>query len=248
MGYKKILIEEKEKQEILSKYYSDNNLVTEQFDKTTGTYTTMYDNTLKKVTNAKDIVIPKGTKVWHNFKGNDTKINLGNTGVYYDCAFAGYENIFTNTKTLGNLKNDNLAKAVRSYFCDGKKVKTWGQITGVKKEVEKQIDKVINKPIKLPDLTYKNFCNLPGDKVWVYAKLDDGTWYASKNKVDWFKLELPKYQKAIDLLTKDAKCFGLEEIPVLKVKELEQIVPEPTNTVQKNVAPDQDNEERPMTA
>ena len=62
MGYKKILIEEKEKQEILSKYYSDNNLVTEQFDKTTGTYTTMYDNTLKKVTNAKDIVIPKVQK------------------------------------------------------------------------------------------------------------------------------------------------------------------------------------------
>ena len=100
-------------------------------------------------------------------------------------------------------------------------------------------------------LTYKNYCELPGDKNWVYAKLDDGTWFASKvtNKVDWYKLELPKFQKAVDLLNKDARCRGLEEIPVLKVKQAEQITN--NNTQQdiigkSNIAPDQDNEERPV--
>ena len=109
----------------------------------------------------------------------------------------------------------------------------------VKKEVEKEVKKVVNKTIKLPD---KNYCSLAGDETWSYAKLDDGTWYASKNKVDWFKLDLLKYQKAVDLLNKDAKCLGVTEIPASNAKEPNQIKPSQTN-----IAPDQDNEERPLT-
>lgn len=120
-----------------------------------------------------------------------------------------------------------------------------------KKQDNKPKIDYIPKVVKLPDLTYKNYCELPGDKNWVYAKLDDGTWFASKvaNKVDWYKLELPKFQKAVDLLNKDARCRGLEEIPVLKVKQAQQIT---NNNTQKDIisksnkAPDQDNEERPV--
>lgn len=121
---RRIIISEDEKKDILSKYYANDNLVVEQFDKTTAVYTTMNNNTLKNVTAPKDILIPKGTKVWHNFKGGGTKINLGNTGVFYDCTFAGYDYIFTDSKTLGNLRHENLSKVIRGYFCDGKKMKT----------------------------------------------------------------------------------------------------------------------------
>lgn len=63
----------------------------------------------------------------------------------------------------------------------------------------------------------------------------------TKNKVDWYKLELPKYQKAVDLLTKDAKCLGMVEISVEKVKELEQIKP------QQNVSQQQPGENKSGT-
>lgn len=232
---RRIIISEGEKKDILLKYYANDNLVVEQFDKTTAVYTTMNDNTLKKVTAPKDILIPKGTKVWHDFKGGGVRINLGNTGVFYDCTQAGYDYIFTDSDTLGNLRHENLSKVIRGYFCDGKKMKTWQQVTGT----EKKTGNTVNKSVKLPNLTYKNFCELPGDKNWVYAKLDDGTWYTSKvtSKVDWFKLELPKYQKAVDLLNNNSRCSGLEEIPVLAVKQAEKINQTATDNNQTNLNP-----------
>lgn len=49
-----------------------------------------------------------------------------------------------------------------------------------KKQDNKPKIDYIPKIVKLPDLTSNNFCNLPGDKIWSYAKLDDGTWYADE--------------------------------------------------------------------
>ena len=80
--------------------------------------------------------------------------------------------------------------------------------------------------IKLPNLTSKNFCSLPKDKIWKYAKMDDGTWYASKDQINWFQLTLPKYQKAIDILSKDASCEGLEpveKLELLKINDLDSL-------------------------
>lgn len=122
---------------------------------------------------------------------------------------------------------------INRLFCDGNKLKTTEDLN--KKEIKSklpdssksEVPKVVNKPVKLPNLTNENFCNLPSDVTWSYAKLDDGTWYASKNKTDWFKLELPKYQKAVDILNKDAKCSKLEEVPVMSVKKAEEITPQP---------------------
>ena len=206
MTYKRILIEEKEKQEILSKY----GIISEQFDKTKGFYKTTKQQILKRRSGEsyvpKSFTIPAQTTVWPDLKNgkiiigqainDDNKTKVFNklilgcdaTEVIYDTRQYGYGSPFIDF--------------IKKVFCVGQKLKTWEEITGVKKKIENQVDKVVNKPIKLPDLTYKNFCELPGDKNWVYAKLDDGTWYASKNKVDWFKLDLPKYQKAIDLLNK----------------------------------------------
>jgi hypothetical protein len=251
MTYKRILIEEKEKQEILSRY----GVISEQLDKTKGFYKTTRQQILKRRSSGeyvpKSFTIPAQTTIWPDLKNgkiiigqatnddNNTKVfnklilGCDATEVIYDEKQYGYGSPFIDF--------------IKKVFCVGQKLKTWEEITGVKKEVEKEVKKVVNKTIKLPDLTNKNYCSLAGDETWSYAKLDDGTWYASKNKVDWFKLDLPKYQKAIDLLNKDARCVGLEMIPVLKVKGLQPITPELTNTVQTNVAPDQDNEERPLT-
>jgi membrane peptidoglycan carboxypeptidase len=210
MNIQRILISEQEKKSILGLYGVDKDLVNEQFNPTDGTYIIQKNQTLLNVTNnGKNIVIPEGTKVWHNFNGSDAKINLGNTGVYYDCSFVGYENIFTYEKTSGNVKNDSLSKVIRSTFCNGKTAKTWEEITG------KKVHNINQKPkkIKLPNLTEKNFCNLPGDIKWDYAKIDDGTWYTRrKGQEEWIKLETPKFQGAINLLEKDSKCGNLEKI------------------------------------
>lgn len=229
---RRIIISEDEKKDILSKYYSNNNLVVEQFDKTTAVYTTMNDNTLKKVTAPKEILIPKGTKVWHNFKGGDTKINLGNTGVYYDCAFAGYDYIFLSSN--GNLKHDNLAKVIRNYFCDGKKMKTWQQVTGTEKKTSSYVD--------CGEGPYKKGCKDPNA---AYRKPDpNGIIYklqgclGIQNPDSFFgtnteKLLLDKTTKTS--ITKDEidrLCSGGGEIG--------------KQPSQSNIAPDIDNEERPQ--
>ena len=85
--------------------------------------------------------------------------------------------------------------------------------------------------VKLPNLTNKNFCSLPKDKIWKYAKMDDGTWYASRDQINWFQLTLPKYKKAIDILSKDASCSGLEPAASLSTK--------PSTAVTTQVATDQ---------
>jgi hypothetical protein len=229
MNIRRILISEQEKQSILGLYGVDKDLVNEQFNPTDGTYIVQNNQTLVSVTNnGKNIVIPKGTKAWHDFNGGDTKINLGNTGVYYDCSFGGYENIFTYKETLGNVKNDSLGKVIRTTFCNGKKMKTWGEITG------KTPPNVVNKPkkIKLPNLTEKNFCNLPGDTNWDYAKIDDGTWYTRrKGQEDWIKLETLKFQGAINLLEKDSKCGSLEKIPQTEIIPIDKLPTKPIERI-----------------
>jgi hypothetical protein len=133
----KIRITEEEKQNIIGlhsvNYLKKKQVVSEQFDANTGRYVTQYPQKLTGVQNSiigKVVDVPKGTPVWHDYdKQNDNKIYLGNLGVYYDCSFNGYEYIFTDIKTLGNWKNESLSKQIRFYFCDGKKIKTWEQLT-----------------------------------------------------------------------------------------------------------------------
>ena len=208
MNIKRILISEQEKKSILGLYNDDKTLVNEQFNSTDGTYTVQNNQTLLNVVNdGKNEIIPKGTKAWHNFNGSDSKIYLGNTGVYYDCSSINNENIFNTEKTSGTVKNDPLSKVIRTTFCNGKKMKTWEEITG------KKTSEVINKSktIKLK-LSNEERCVLPNDKKWSYAKQKD-RWFASKNNDDWF--DITNNKKAVNILT--TKCQSIKEFLSFKL-------------------------------
>jgi hypothetical protein len=212
MNIRKILISEQEKKSILGLYNDSKVLVNEQFNSTDGTYTVQNDQILLNVVNdGKNVIVPKGTKAWHNFNSSDSKIYLGNTGVYYDCSFDGYENIFNVEDTYGTVKNDPLSKVIRSTFCNGKKIKTWEEITG------KKTSEVINKSktkcefVKIVP-TDEQLCYLSGDTKYVYAK-KDGEYYTSRitDKKKWCKLSLPKWKTAVDKLNASG-CKSIKEI------------------------------------
>ena len=247
MNIRRILISEQDKKSILGLYGVDTTLVNEQFNPTDGTYTTQFDQVLNSVTNnGISVKIPKGTKVYHDFNGTSTKVILGNTGVYYDCAFTGYENIFTVSKTLGTVKNDSLSKMIRGIFCNGKAMKTWEETTG-KKEQTKDVQKpLIQKKCYTTNFTPtgNQICKLPNDKVWVYAKDGDGKWYTSRQTdvKKWCELVLPQYQVAVDKLI--AGCPTTEPI-VLNVKPIEQVQ---TKTPELQVTPKQQVQQNLNTA
>jgi hypothetical protein len=90
--------------------------------------------------------------------------------------------------------------------------------------------------VKLPNLTNENFCSLPKDKIWKYALMDDGTWYASKDQINWFRLTIPKYQKAIDILRKDASCSVLEPVASLSTKPSTAVTPQVATDQSKTLA------------
>jgi hypothetical protein len=206
MNIKRILISEQEKKSILGLYNDDKTLVNEQFNSTNGTYTVQKNQTLYDVVNSgKNEIILKGTKAWHNFDGSDSKIYLLNKNkewVYYDCSSNDDENIFYTEKTSGTVKNDPLSKVIRTTFCNGKKIKTWEEITG------KKTSEVINKPktIKLK-FTDEEICELPNDKKWHYATQGD-KWYASKNNIDWF--DITNNKKAVNILK--TGCKNLKKV------------------------------------
>jgi hypothetical protein len=235
---KKFIITEEEKKEILGMYITESDIV-EQTLNQDGTYITNYPHKFIPVGDRNDNpkfnpTFKTGTKIWTYFnKPDEDKIYFGSTEYYLQCSFPGYDNIIIYKPGEANLKENSekspLTSAVRKLFCNGKKgKKTWNEALGKKEETN--VNK--SKTIKLPNLTEKNFCNLAGDKVWKYAKDEEGNWYSSKNSTDWFKLELPKYQKAVDLLTKDAKCGTIEEI---KQEEIGKLELKPVQQVQTNV-------------
>lgn len=238
---KKFIITEEEKKRILNMYITESDIV-EQTLSQNGTYTTNYPHKFIPIgdsnTNPKfNPTFKAGTKIWTYFnKPDEDKIYFGSTEYYLQCSFAGYDNIIIYKPGEANLKENSekspLTSTVRKLFCNGKKgKKTWNEVFG-KKEDKQEVKQTTPKTIKLPNLTEKNFCNLPGDTIWKYAKDDEGNWYASKNSTDWYKLELPKYQKAVDLLTKDAKCGTIEEIAQEEIIKLQT---KPAQEIQTNV-------------
>lgn len=232
------LISEEEKGRILSLHVSATknqylNVVSEQFDKTKGTYTIQKPQTLKAsvdFTTKFPKTIPAGTIVFHDYNKSNNKIVLGNTGVVAYCN----RNTFVYNDGIDDLKNDGLMSVLKGVFCNGSKLKTWNELTGSGVATTNNTNQSTNttlvssggggsNSIKLPNLTNKNFCTLPNDKVWKYAKMDDGTWYTSKDQENWFKLTLPKYQKAVDILSKDATCSGLEPIEKMETLKVDKV-------------------------
>jgi hypothetical protein len=135
----KIIITEEEKLSILGlhnkNYVINKKVISEQFDPSNGTYSSKFDQVLRGVqtsNQSKSIKVPAGTKFWHDWnKADDNKVyfRVNNLIYYYDCAFTGYKNIFTDESTLGNWSNDPLSTEIRRYFCNGNKIKTWKEVT-----------------------------------------------------------------------------------------------------------------------
>lgn len=269
MNIRRILISEQEKKDILSQYGVDENIVNEQLDKTTGKYSLKKPQIFKDGENSNNrfnINVPKGTLAWHDFNGNDTKVWIGGKNrafasipwssssnqnknkrqsVYYDCAFNGDVKWFITTGDIdGKVYNETLGKVIRATFCNGFKMKTWKEITGGG-DVTPPKDTTNKKCYTTsftPTETQK--CKLPGDNTWMYAKDDSGKWYTSRQSdgKKWCELVLPQYQSAVDKLI--AGCPTTTEPIKLDDKPAE--VPQQTKPSQTNIAPDQDNDEKPQ--
>lgn len=67
-----------------------------------------------------------------------------------------------------------------------------------------------NSKIKLPDLKEENIYIIPGDEIYIYAKILDKKdpsivkWYTTKDETYWIHLALPKWKKAVDILNQMA--------------------------------------------
>lgn len=224
MSFKRILIEEKEKQDILKLY----GVLNEQGGGTNitseGTYVVKNDHVFSisgqqlggsplKIYVRKDTIIypDKDGKslIFNVYYKENNQFKLSGSKGKLNC---GQGIINVGNQSYTQVGTQPFKTTINNLFCSGDILKT------KKTETKTETTPTTPKTIKLPNLTDKNYCNLPGDKVWSYVKLDDGTWYASKNKVDWYKLELPKYQKAIDLLAKDSSCAVIDVLPKLSLK------------------------------
>lgn len=110
-----------------------NDKVSGGFNKTNGTYTLGTNQSLSASVdfNTKfPKTIPAGTVIYHDYRKNDTKILLGNTGVVTYCN----RNTFIYNDGVDDLKNDGMMNVIKYYFCNGDKLKTWKELTYTPKE------------------------------------------------------------------------------------------------------------------
>ena len=99
-----------------------------KLNKTNGTYTLRSNQPLKAsvdFTTKFPKTIPAGTVVFHDYKKNDNKIILGNTGLVTYCN----RNTFIYKDGIDDLKNDGLMGTLKGIFCNGDKIKTWKELT-----------------------------------------------------------------------------------------------------------------------
>ena len=99
-----------------------------KLNKTNGTYTLRSNQPLKAsvdFTTTFPKSIPAGTVVFHDYKKNDNKIIIGNTGVVAYCN----RNTFIYNDGIDDLKNDGLMSTLKGIFCNGDKIKTWKELT-----------------------------------------------------------------------------------------------------------------------
>jgi hypothetical protein len=203
MSYKRILIEEKEKQEILSKYYPQNKVVSEQFDKTKGTYTLTRDHVVDRRAGEfyepKQYTLPKGSKVYRDFKNNNpengvffSEVKKGERKIYNEAImYCDKDEFYIEDKQYHeNITpgSNGLMSFLKKTFCNGTTIKPWEDLT----------DKTItDDKVKIPKDKY---CMLGGDSKWFYGRVGSD-WYATKRDlINWIKLDPIKYASAIEKL------------------------------------------------
>lgn len=132
----KIKITEEEKKHILNSHrFNDSfikNNLREALDKSNGIYTTETDQIIVGLLDpdrGKQVKIPAGTKVWHDYDKQDNNIYIGNTIYYYACDFNGGKDIILDNKKQNSWRNGPLTTRIRETFCNGNKIKTWRELT-----------------------------------------------------------------------------------------------------------------------
>ena len=132
----KIVITEEERKHILSSHsFNDSfikNNLKEALDKSNGIYTTETDQIIVGLLDpdrGKEVKIPAGTKVWHDYNKQDNNVYIGNTIYYYDCGFSGSKDIIRDNDKINSWRNGPLTTRIRETFCNGNKIKTWRELT-----------------------------------------------------------------------------------------------------------------------
>jgi hypothetical protein len=140
----KIVITEEERKHILSSHsFNDSfikNNLREALDKSNGIYTTETGQIIVGLLDpdrGKEVKIPAGTKVWHDYNKQDNKIYIGNTIYYYDCGFKGSKDIILDNDKMNSWRNGPLTTRIRETFCNGNKIKTWRELTNGGEQKEK---------------------------------------------------------------------------------------------------------------
>jgi hypothetical protein len=140
----KIVITEEERKHILSSHsFNDSfikNNLREALDKSNGIYTTETGQIIVGLLDpdrGKEVKIPAGTKVWHDYNKQDNKIYIGNTIYYYDCGFNGGKDIIRDNDKMNSWRNGPLTTRIRETFCNGNKIKTWRELTNGGEQKEK---------------------------------------------------------------------------------------------------------------
>jgi hypothetical protein len=138
----KIIITEEERLGILGlhneNYVVNKKVMTEQLNTENGIYYVQNDQGLKASRDFNTVfpkVIKKGTPVYHNYKVNDTKVVLGNTGVVFYCK-SSFPDSFIYNDSITDLKNDKFMSVLKSIFCDGTNIKPWRELTKGSNEVK----------------------------------------------------------------------------------------------------------------
>jgi hypothetical protein len=260
MNIRRILISEQEKKDILSQYGVKKNIISEQTLNTDGTYTIKNDQLFtsqgqKYEGNTEVVIVRRGTLVkkntdgksvifnlYYNDKNDSNKLKLAATKGVFSCG--GTSIRYKDSLQSYVQKNQtSFQSTMNRLFCDGDKLKSdKEQNTDQQKKEQTTQKKCYTANFTTP--TQK--CKLPGDNTWMYAKDDLGKWYASRQSdgKKWCELVLSTYKAAVDKLV--AGCSTTTEPIKLDDKPAE--VPQQTQTKpsQTNIAPDQDNEERPQ--
>jgi hypothetical protein len=166
---------------------------------------------------------PKKGSVWTwDGKIATTKNKFGTvsftcTPKKYNFNFSFNNQTFSNT---GNVLKDALVKK----FCRQEVVNkpTTPEPTTPQIPNKPQSQTTTPKRVKLPNLTSEQICNIVDDKIWSYTKTTDNRWYASKDKINWVELTLPKYKAAVDKLNVTDACKVVINSPVEKPEEIEE--------------------------
>lgn len=171
-------------------------------------------------------LIKKGSLIWADEDGihfwdNDHVSGNSKQLIKVQCS-ASFDSVYGYRKEDGNWYADiaytkvpnasvepkDFYSKLKSMFCCGTKVKPYNKRPGSRawaKPGEEGYtcgdDNKENTSTKLKvEIPNEEWCQLPNDKIYYYAKKEDGWYFTRKEPINWKKLDPTKYQSAITKL------------------------------------------------